>query len=426
MTGAQHIKEVSTLLEIAYLAMVWLNRWKDDGGRSFTMHRKGEAPGQLRLLHFVSSKAASAPEPLRPFYFTVLRLMHIEAFHFSAIDNDERPWWLVGQKCHLLSYLDKKISATWWQGDLREEAGLMSRIVAEELRKSTSKVSYASMANQIERAAGEAVSGSGTSGPPISSQDMQHLIESADKHHVLQSDLDAVGVKTREHLTPGQLDWIADAIVVAKPQDRATLQAVVTAGLGLDSTLNLCEFMLVLAKKYLKRDSNSDKGGIGKLWQSLIQRTLEPLVVYLFQFLYNRRKKEFWHPAISVSAVAELLPAVLCAVNDEDNGEDDDDPDNDDDDEGDELHTATRLPAYFKHKLRFPILKHMTSALQPAFESSSAEYLQVIGALAAFLLFELKSLVLIITWSFVYLSAQMHASSLPLHCFADASTWVKS
>ena len=380
VTGAQHIKEVSTLLEIAYLAMVWLNRWKDDGGRSFTMHRKGEQPGQLRLLNFVSKKASSAPEPLRPFYFTVLRLMHIEAFHFSAIDNDERPWWLVGQTCHLLSYLDEKISATWWKGDLREEAGLMSRIIAEELRKSTSKVSYASMASQIERAAGEAGPEAGTSGPPISTQDMQQLIESAEKRHVLQSYLDALKVKTRERLTPGQLDWIADAIVVAKPQDRPALQAVVNAGLGLDSALNLCEFMLDLAKKYLKRDINSDKGGIGKLWQSLIQRTLEPLVVYLFQFLYNRRKKQFWHPAISVSTVAELLPAVLCAVNDENEGGNDDDADNDDDDEGDEPHTATHLPAYFKQKLRFPILNRMSYFLQPAFESSSAEYLQVIGA----------------------------------------------
>lgn len=50
VTGTQHIKEVSTLLEIAYLTMVWLNRWKEDDGRSFTMHRKSEHPGQLRLL----------------------------------------------------------------------------------------------------------------------------------------------------------------------------------------------------------------------------------------------------------------------------------------------------------------------------------------------------------------------------------------
>ena len=294
VTAAQHIKEVSTLLEIAYLAMVWLNRWKDDSGRSFRMHRKGEPPGQLRLLHFVSEKAASAPEPLKPFYFTVLRLMHIEAFHFSAIDNDERPWWLVGQKCHLLSYLDKKIGATWWRGNLREEAGLMSRIVAEELRKSTSKVSYRSMANQIERAAGEAGPEAGSSGSPIPDNVMQNLIASASRHHVLQSDLDAAQVRTRERLTPGQLEWIAEAIAVAKPKDRATLQSVVNAGLGLDSALNLCEFMLDLAKKYLKRDVESDDGGLGKLWQSSIQRTLEPLVVYLFQFLYNKRKKQFW------------------------------------------------------------------------------------------------------------------------------------
>jgi len=43
----------------------------------------------------------------------------------------------------------------------------MSRIIAEELRKSTSKVSYASMASQIDRPAGEVGPEVGTSGPPI-------------------------------------------------------------------------------------------------------------------------------------------------------------------------------------------------------------------------------------------------------------------
>ena len=377
MTAAQHIKEVSTLLEISYLVMVWLNRWKDDGGRSFRMHRKGQQPGQLLLLDFVSEKAASAPAPLKPFFFTVLRLMHIEAFHFSAIDNDERPWWLLGQKCHLLSYLDKKTGATWWQGDLREEAGLMSKIVAEELRKSTSKVRYASMANQLERAAGEVGPEAVASGPPIPEQVMQNFIESANRHHVLQSDLDAVGVRVRDRLTAGQLDWIADAIAVAKPKDRATLQSVVNAGLGLDSALNLREFMLELVKKYMKRDTDSDEGGIGKLWQSLIQRTLEPLVVYLFQFLYNRRKKKFWHAANSVSALSELLPAVVCAVNDDDDDNDVDDDDADDDDDEDDEIAFASVPAYFKRKLRFPNLARMTSALAPAFDSDSAEYLHV-------------------------------------------------
>jgi len=66
-----------------------------------------------------------------------------------------------------------------------------------------------------------------------------------------------------------------------------------------------------------------------------------------------------------VSTVAELLPAVLHAVNNENEGGNDDDADNNDDDEGDKPHTATRLPAYFKQKLRFPILTkvNMTAKL---------------------------------------------------------------